>query len=74
MIGEWEFFRSKKGKKLVKPPNKYFLVSVMYVPGIIQAPKDKIGVGERINRMWSNQTMEYYTTIKRKNILTCSTT
>lgn len=46
----------------------------MYVPGIIQAPKDKIGVGERINRMWSNQTMEYYTTIKRKNILTCSTT
>lgn len=44
-MNEWELSRSKKGKMLLKLSNKYLCVPVVHQGLIVQAIKNKMGVG-----------------------------
>lgn len=64
-------FPRKRRSWLNHPTN---IFSTCHAPRIIQATKDKTGVGERVSRTGSIQTMGYYAATERKGSLTLATT
>ena len=64
----------KRNEKLCPHKDLYikFIAALFTMAQRWKQPKCPSLTDEWINKMWSNQTMGYYSTIKRNEVLTCA--